>query len=83
MLVGIPQHRPHKASSVNNAVDKEVIEYVLTQLFPETRVSARNVWEGGPRGGGSVGPPPGEKKSEFSILKVLKMAYFDWNDSKI
>ena len=37
---------------------------------------------GGSKRGGGVGvTPPGEKKS-FKIL-VLKMAYFNWNDSKI
>ena len=38
---------------------------------------------GGPKGVGvSGGPPPGEKKSDFLTL-VLKMAYFNWNVSKI
>ena len=43
----------------------------------------RNVWGGGggPKGvSGSGGSPTGEKKSEF---KMLKMAYFNWNDRNL
>ena len=49
------------------------------------RVSARNVWEGvSKRGGGSAGPPPVELFFFLSFkFWVLKMAYLNWNDSKI
>ena len=56
------------------------LKWSFTPKNIQARVSARNVWERGSKRGG--GPPPGEKKSDFFIF-VLKMTYFNWNDSKI
>ena len=43
----------------------------------EAKVSARNVWEGGgPKGGGSKCPPPGEKTIQFLILKNAQNGIF-------